>query len=177
MDMRTTSSRYFSSVCEHKNGEELAQGLCSGMIMALREYKTFHNGSLPNKILFYRDGVGDGQIPYVFEQEVQQLKATLDKMYVGQQKPYRLAYIIVNKRINTRLFKNRGNPMPGTVVDDVITLPNRYDFYLIPQSCRQGSVSPTAYNVIEDSLFIPPEKLQMLTYKMCHLYYNWSGKF
>ena len=51
----------------------------------------------------------------------------------------------------------------------------RYDFYLIPQTASQGAVSPSAYNVIWDTAGLDPDKIQRLTYKFCHLYYNWSG--
>jgi aubergine-like protein len=44
-------------------------------------------------------------------------------MYGGQ--PFRMAFIIVTKKIKTRLFFNNNNPPPGTVVDDCITLPER----------------------------------------------------
>jgi hypothetical protein len=30
------------------------------------------------------------------------------------------------------------------------TLPERYDFFLVSQSVRQGTVNPTSYNVIHD---------------------------
>lgn len=50
-----------------------------------------------------------------------------------------------------------------------------YDFFLVSQSVRQGTVSPTSYNVIYDSNGLSPDKMQMLTYKQTHLYYNWSG--
>lgn len=92
----------------------------------------------------------------------------------------KFAFVIVSKQINTRIFNKIGsrrydNPVSGTVVDDDVTLPERYDFFLISQSVRQGTVAPTNYNIIEDSFGLPPERMQMLTYKMCHLYYNWSG--
>jgi aubergine-like protein len=51
------------------------------------------------------------------------LQAQLAKVYGD--KPYRMAFIIVTKHINTRLFLGEGNPSPGTVVDEVITLPER----------------------------------------------------
>lgn len=56
--------------------------------------------------------------------------------------------------------------MPGTVVDDVITLPERYDFYLISQSVKQGTVAPTSYNIIYDSIRLKPREIQMLSYKL-----------
>jgi hypothetical protein len=55
------------------------------------------------------------------------------------------------------------------------TLPERYDFFLISQSVRQGTVNPTSYNVVEDNSTLKPEHLQQLTYKLTHLYYNWPG--
>lgn len=49
---------------------------------------------------------------------------------------YRLAYIIVTKRLNTRFFTRSpqgqmANPAPGTVIDDVVTSSIRYDFYVV----------------------------------------------
>ena len=43
------------------------------------------------------------------------------------------------------------------------------------QSVRQGTVNPTSYNVIRDNSGLTPDHLQKLTYKLCHLYYNWPG--
>ncbi|XP_056417479.1 piwi-like protein 4 isoform X2 [Hyla sarda] len=51
----------------------------------------------------------------------------------------------------------------------------RYDFFLISQNARQGTVNPTYYNVLYDTNGLRPDHLQRLTYKMCHLYYNWPG--
>lgn len=51
---------------------------------------------------------------------------------------------------------------------------HRYDFYLVSQSVRQGTVSPTHYNVIDDNSDWSPEIIQRLTYKLTHMYFNWS---
>ena len=61
------------------------------------------------------------------------------------------------------------------VVDSVITLPERYDFYLISQASRVGTITPTCYNVIWDQQGLLPDKIQRFTFKLCHLYYNWAG--
>jgi aubergine-like protein len=90
---------------------------------ALHKYKYFNGGALPQRIVIYRDGVGEGEIPYVYKHEVELLKEQLNKMYGGQL--VRMAFIIVTKKINTRLFYNNSNPPPGTVVDDCITMPER----------------------------------------------------
>lgn len=51
----------------------------------------------------------------------------------------------------------------------------RYDFYLISQWVSQGTVLPTGYNVIYDTLNVTCDCLQELTYKLTHLYFNWPG--
>ncbi|MEQ2277330.1 Piwi-like protein 1 [Xenotaenia resolanae] len=67
------------------------------------------------------------------------------------------------------------NPPPGTVIDIEVTRPEWYDFYIVSQSVRSGSVSPTHYNVVYDTSGLKPDHMQRLTYKLCHLYYNWQG--
>ncbi|XP_043950297.2 protein aubergine [Drosophila biarmipes] len=175
MDQRT-SCRYFSSVNEHMKGQELSDQMSLNMTLALKAYRE-HHGTLPERILFFRDGVGDGQLYQVVNTEVKFLKAKLDEIYksAGKEEGCRMAFIIVSKRINSRYFVNKRNPLPGTVVDDVITLPERYDFFLVSQAVRQGTVSPTSYNVISDNMGLSADKLQMLAYKMTHMYYNFSG--
>ncbi|XP_071451849.1 piwi-like protein Siwi [Hetaerina americana] len=166
-------TRYYSSVSFHRTGEELSNELPINVIKALHKFRSYNNGNLPKKIVLYRDGVGEGQITYVFQHEVELLKQRLAAIYKGHN--FHLAFIVITKRINTRFFANTNNPPSGTVVDDVITLPHRYDFFLVSQSVKQGTVSPTSYNVIFDNVGLTPDKLQRLTYKLTHLYFNWSG--
>ena len=119
--------------------------------------------------------MGDGQINYVLEHEIKAIEKCFQAAGINQA-DLKFTYIIVSKRINTRFFKMTGkpsNPPSGTVVDDVVTLPERYDFFLVSQSVRQGTVNPTSYNVIKDTSGLKPNHLQKLTYKLTHLYYNW----
>lgn len=165
-------TRHFSAASAHTNGEELSNDFALNIVKAVKKWQEI-NGALPGWIMIYRDGVGDGQLPYVYNHEVQHIKKVLEGYY--QEKPLKLAFIVVTKRINTRLFAGANNPPPGTVVDDIITLPQRYDFFIVSQCVRQGTVSPTSYNVIYDTLGLNPDKIQRLTYKFTHMYYNWSG--
>ncbi|XP_058456861.1 protein aubergine-like [Malaya genurostris] len=166
--------RFFSTVNHHSCGEELSNYMAQNVIKALHSYKCDFN-CLPQRIIIYRDGVGEGQMNYVFEHEIGAIKEKLNLAYQGNATNPRFTFFVVNKRINTRLFNQKRNPLPGTIVDDVITLPERNDFYLVSQSVRQGTVSPTSYNIIFDNSGLSADNLQVLTYKQTHLYYNWSG--
>lgn len=91
-----------------------------------------------------------------------------------------ITFIVVQKRINTRMFAidrsgGLANPNPGSILDHTVTRRTMYDFFLISQSVRQGTVSPTHYIVVKDEANFKPDVLQQLSYKMCFLYYNWPG--
>lgn len=179
MDLKQCQ-QYYSGVAGHRAGEECSGNIVIHMKNAFKKYMQNH-GTLPQRIMFYRDGVGDGDINYIREIEIKAVQDAINEVYrsAGCSSLPQLGFIIVTKRINTRLFANARssfeNPNSGTVVDSVVTLPERYDFYLISQSVRQGTVSPTSYNVVYDNSGFTPDKIQLLTYKLCHLYYNWSG--
>lgn len=125
MDMKL-KQKYFSTVVKHACGEELSNSLALDARKLIFEFKKEH-GTLPEKILFYRDGVGAGQIDYVKAIELENILSSLRIEYGDRTVP--LTYIVVTKRGNSRFFvRNRGsyeNPRPGTVIDDVVTFPHR----------------------------------------------------
>ncbi|XP_043281262.1 piwi-like protein Siwi [Venturia canescens] len=166
-------TRYFSAISATTSGEELTSSLTANIIKALHKYHEL-NKALPSRMVIYRDGVSDGQIPFVHDHEVQYIRRKLEELY-GDPSLVKMAFIIVTKRLNTRLFLRGNNPPPGTVVDDVITNPIKYDFYIVSQCVKQGTVSPTGYSVISDNVNLDAGKLQKLTYKLTHMYFNWSG--
>jgi aubergine len=90
-------------------------------------------------------------------------------------------YINVNKRVNTRIFaggdqsQQYKNPLPGTVIDVGITDKDSYEFYLISVAAKQGMASPTRYTILYDSVGESPDKIELLTFKLCFTYYNVSG--
>jgi len=184
--------KFFSVVTQHDCGEDLSTNFGNNILAALRRYTMCNEGQLPKRILIYRDGVGDGQIQHVIDQELADIRSKVKHVYEKSGHPgtERLGFVLLNKKTNTRLFSQGDtgrqhrpnqrsdyqNPLPGTVVDSVITLPERYDFYLVSPSTNQGSVSPTYYNIIHDEFYAcRPEIMQTMTFKLCHLYYNWTG--
>ena len=98
----------------------------------------------------------------------------------------KFTFIVVQKRGSTRFFWKQdngylANPPVGTVVDHSIVKQqsndNRsgpFDFYLISQETRLGTVTPTHYFVLtHPENGIPLDRVQALTYRFTHLYYNW----
>lgn len=175
--MNHSMTRWFSKCAFQDPGKELVNCLKVAFLEALVKYYEV-NHSRPDRIFIFRDGVGDGQLTYVNEFEIEQLIASFS--CVSPDYNPTIAVVVVQKRINTRIFaKLNGaeldNPAPGTVVDHTITRPDWCDFFLVSQKVRQGTVSPTHYVVVRNSTGLSPDQMQRLTYKLTHLYYNWPG--
>jgi len=169
-------TRYFSRATIQETHQELSNNLTITVKSACEHYNRV-NGTYPEKIIIYRDGVSDGQLQLVLEYEIPQIKkafSMLDPNY----NPL-LAFIVVKKRGNARFFARFGdrldNPPCGTIIDTVVTRAEWFDFYLISQCVTQGTVNPTHYNIIYDTIGLPPDRYQKLSFKLTHMYYNWPG--
>ena len=168
-------TRWYSRVTIQMKGQEIVDGLKTCLVAALRKFHDT-NGVLPDKIVVYRDGVGDGQMATVSDYEVPQLLSCFDSFSDYHPK---FAVVVVQKRINTRMFVQDDhaseNAPPGSIIDHTITRMGWYDFFLVSQHVRQGTVTPTHYNVVYDTSSLKPDHMQRLSYKLTHLYYNWPG--
>ncbi|XP_051950414.1 piwi-like protein 1 isoform X2 [Xyrauchen texanus] len=169
-------SRWFSKCVLQNRGQEIIDALKGSLQAALKAYLKYNN-SLPSRIIVYRDGVGDGMLQSVVDYEVPQIVQSIKTM--GQDYEPKLSVVVVKKRISSRFFARIdgkiANPPPGTVIDTEVTRPEWYDFFVISQAVRFGCVAPTHYNVVFDNSGLKPDHMQRLTYKLCHMYYNWQG--
>ena len=170
----TSFTKYFSTVKFQGVGQEIVDQLSECFEEALTSYQSI-NGYFPSEVIVYRDGVGDGQFMQVFNYEVPQIKQIL----LRKNPATKLTVVIVQKRISTRIFDHTqggvSNPLPGTVVDSGCTNPRYYDFFMVNQSVNQGTATPTHYHVILDEINLPAANMQLLTFKLGHLYFNWAG--
>jgi Piwi domain len=52
----------------------VTQPKCASVSAALKSYSASNNNELPDKVIVYRDGVGDGQLDMVHQHEVRQIR-------------------------------------------------------------------------------------------------------
>jgi len=169
-------TKYYSRVVFQRSSQELIDGLKQCFSDSLRKFHELR-GALPQRIIVFRDGVGEGQLNSVINHEVEQMIQCFSAF--GVQYQPKLAVVVVSKRIHTRIMSKAGgqvnNPLPGTLVTSGCTGPDMYEYYLCAQSVRQGTATPTRYHVVHDTSGLQAIHLQALTFKLAHLYYNWPG--
>ncbi|XP_023602929.1 protein argonaute-2, partial [Myotis lucifugus] len=168
-------NRYCATVRVQQHRQEIIQDLAAMVReLLIQFYKSTR--FKPTRIIFYRDGVSEGQFQQVLHHELLAIREACIKL----EKDYQpgITFIVVQKRHHTRLFctdKNErvgksGNIPAGTTVDTKITHPTEFDFYLCSHAGIQGTSRPSHYHVLWDDNRFSSDELQILTYQLCHTY-------
>ncbi|XP_027365824.1 protein argonaute 10-like isoform X1 [Abrus precatorius] len=183
-------TKYAGLVCAQAHRQELIQdlyktwhdpvrGLVSGgMIRDLLISFRKATGQKPLRIIFYRDGVSEGQFYQVLLYELDAIRKACASLEPNYQPT--VTFIVVQKRHHTRLFANNhrdrnstdksGNILPGTVVDSKICHPTEFDFYLCSHAGIQGTSRPAHYHVLWDENNFTADGIQSLTNNLCYTY-------
>ncbi|MCO5572743.1 hypothetical protein L7F22_026502 [Adiantum nelumboides] len=152
-------TKYAGLVCAQEHRQELIQDLfkswvdpvrgpqTGGMIKELLISFRRETRQKPLRIIFYRDGVSEGQFYQVLLHELEAIRKACASLEPNYQPP--VTFVVVQKRHHTRLFANNhsdkrstdnsGNILPGTVVDSRICHPTEFDFYLCSHAGIQAS--------------------------------------
>ncbi|XP_077490208.1 protein argonaute-4-like [Amblyomma americanum] len=132
----------------------------------------------PERIIFYRDGVSEGQFLEVRNREVSAIRLACKELSPNETYEPALTFIVVQKRHHTRFMpandrdgvgKCRNVP-PGTTVDSVVTHPLDFDFFLCSHFGIQGTSRPAHYYVVWDDSNFTADELQKLSFYLCHTY-------
>ncbi|XP_071635459.1 protein argonaute-4-like [Temnothorax longispinosus] len=161
--------------------EEMILDLEEIILTQLRVYQQ-ETKCCPKRIVYYRDGVSEGQLPQVMYYEIGAIKKAVNaftKFTRGSN--IEINCLVVQKRHHVRLFpKSKDirdtedtrnyNVKPGTIVDTTITHPEHIDFYLVSHASIQGTARPTKYRCIYNESNFTEDQLEELTYYLCHIY-------
>ncbi|KAK0186096.1 argonaute-like protein [Armillaria mellea] len=128
----------------------------------------------PKRLIFFRDGVSEGEFEQVLEKELPLLKAACQDAGISP----KITFITVIKRHHIRLFsddpkdidRNSKNLIAGTIVDRDITSPVLFDWYLQSHCGLKGTSRSGHYTVLHDESNFIPDALQSLAFLLCHTF-------
>ncbi|KAI9875312.1 MAG: hypothetical protein M1830_008638 [Pleopsidium flavum] len=190
----STFGRYPGSMRLQTSKQEFISELRVMVFERLQAWVKAGNVKLPRSILFYRDGVSEGQYGSTRLKEIPQVMgACVDaEHFLGpKHNPFgenryqpAITYIVVSKRHHTRFYPattrkderdRTGNTLPGTVVDSEITSPYDFDFYLQAHAPMKGQARPAHYYVLRDDNKFSANDLQQLTMNLSYTYARSTG--
>lgn len=167
---------YPGSMRLQEGRKEMIDDLKEMLLERLDAWSQNHEGKLPNRIIFYRDGVSESQYDEAKRIEMQAIRDAVRKR--DQQKDVQIIFIVCGKRHNTRFFPAKvgdiqttrpgkgikadansqasfnGNVKPGLVVDKVISCPpadsldGTFDFFLQSHAAVKGTARSCHYVVL-----------------------------
>eukprot|EP00698_Gefionella_okellyi_P018367 TRINITY_DN5498_c0_g2_i4.p2 TRINITY_DN5498_c0_g2~~TRINITY_DN5498_c0_g2_i4.p2 ORF type:complete len:216 (-),score=70.13 TRINITY_DN5498_c0_g2_i4:51-698(-) len=168
-------SEYHSLVSYQSAGQELVTNLQMMIEQCVKRFMARNQGVTAKNIVIYRDGVSEDELKSVVEVEL----PFLQKLTVSDAPAAKVAVLVVQKRVHARFALAKGqalfNPPAGTVVDRDVTSPLRSDFYMVAQHVNQGTTTPTYYRMVHNDSSLSVDELQLLTHRMCFMYFNWPG--
>uniref|UniRef100_A0A0E0K7C3 Uncharacterized protein n=1 Tax=Oryza punctata TaxID=4537 RepID=A0A0E0K7C3_ORYPU len=145
-----------------------------GMIRELLISFKRSTGEKPQRIIFYRDGVSEGQFYQVLLYELNAIRKACASLEANYQP--KVTFIVVQKRHHTRLFAHNHNDQnsvdrSGNILpDSKICHPTEFDFYLCSHAGIKGTSRPAHYHVLWDENNFTADALQTLTNNLCYTY-------
>uniref|UniRef100_A0A7S0ASA9 Piwi domain-containing protein n=1 Tax=Pyrodinium bahamense TaxID=73915 RepID=A0A7S0ASA9_9DINO len=180
-----------------RKSEERIIALSDMVASLLGRWRSANEGRLPETVLYYRDGVSDGQFKPVLTMELNHLVKAFKLVGDAGYDP-KLVIIVGQKRHQTRFFPEEegahgygggssggkgwreggkggndvGNVPAGTVAGRGIAQPGHLNFFLVSAKGIKGTSIPCHYHVLhaDARLEITADDVEMVTYQLCHLY-------
>ncbi|XP_031786529.1 protein argonaute-2 [Nasonia vitripennis] len=155
--------------------QEIIVDLAEIMKIQLKYFYT-STGYKPERLIFYRDGVSDGQFGQIMHAELLAIRNACQSIEADYRP--KITFLVVQKRHHTRLFPTdpsnsddrNFNVQAGTIVDTEITHPSHIDFYLVSHASIQGTARPTKYRCLWDDSDMSEDEIENLTYFLCHMF-------
>jgi len=178
-----TFSRYAAFTRVQTPRMEVIEELEDMFFTALR-YFHHVNRVTPRRVIFYRDGVSEGEYQTVEELEIKALSdawnrfAEMPESGIPKGVSVPLIFIVVGKRHHIRFFQGpgpnikdkTGNVYGGLVVDKGVTSPHKSDFYLQSHPGLKGTSRPSHYIVLYNKLGFSIDIVQQISYFLCYAY-------
>ena len=169
------ATRYATRLATQPGAQEHITALQSMCVELLKEFNA-STRIKPSRIVFYRDGISEGQYQQFLLSELPALRDAFAAIGDGSYRP-KLTFIVLHKRHQTRLFVEEpragdrsGNVPAGTVVDTDICHPSEHDFFLMSHAGLQGTSRPVHYHVLLDENNLGADALQHMAWYLCHLF-------
>ncbi|KAH9938191.1 argonaute-like protein [Fomitopsis serialis] len=154
------TAKYVADCRVQTSRQELIEDLEEMIVHGVPQNREKKANPAPTRIIFYRDGVSEGQFKQVLEQELPLIKKACARLNINP----KITMIVVGKRHHVRFFPQSerdrdrsGNCPAGTVVDQEVTHPLELDW-------------PAHYSVLHDENGFTPDSLQALSFALCHVY-------
>ena len=177
-------NRFYTDSKLIENKENQIDALIYLLSNSLNYYKSANNELLPNTIIIYRQGGNENWNEKLMKNEILELTKffsgkTIDGCYKENYIP-KITIFSVNKKTNLKFFQknNSGyqNVPIGTCIDQEVTTPDVFEFYLQCMEFEKGGASPIQFLCIyNNNEEITMTDFEKITFNQSYYRWNSSG--
>ena len=177
-------NRFFTDSKISENNENKINSLLSLLSNSLDYFKSVNNGNLPSTIIIYRQGGNEIWIEKLIKQEIPEIEKffggkEIDGCYKEKYTP-KLTIFSVNKRSNLKFYQKAETEYKvvpiGTCIDQEVTTPDIFEFYLQCMHIEKGGMSPVQFLcVFNNNDEISMTDFEKITFNQSYYRWNSSG--
>ncbi|GJN91402.1 hypothetical protein Rhopal_004423-T1 [Rhodotorula paludigena] len=168
-------TRYGTRMATQQGRQEIIANLAE-MVQSLLEQFRKEVRIQPEQLIFFRDGVSEGEYARVLTGEVNAVRLACQRIDVNF-KP-KITFIVCGKKHHISIFPDRpqdsdgktGNVPAGTTIDTVITSPFQFDWYTQAHTSLLGTSRSAHFTVLTDDSHFSADDLQALCYNICYTF-------
>ena len=147
---------------------------------ALDYFESKNSKKLPSTIIIYREGTNDSYNDKILKTEIFELEQFFEGSDVSYRKDYKpkLTIFNVNKKTNLKFYQkiesNYKSVPIGCCIDDQVTMPEIFEFYLQSMEFEKGTAIPVQYLcVFNNNDDITMTDFEKITFNQS--YYRWNS--
>ncbi|TFK35934.1 argonaute-like protein [Crucibulum laeve] len=173
-------AKFIAKTYIQTSGQELIDDLKDMCKSILEMHKSYREkvekaaDGYPKRLIFYRDGVSEGQFEQVLQNELPRIQAACAELKISP----KITLIVVGKRHHFRFDTENerekdtrsGNLPAGTVMDKGIGHPTDFDYFLLSHGGLLGTSRPSHYSILHDDNEFSADAMQSLSFALCHVY-------
>ena len=177
-------NKFFTDSKTSENKENRIDTLLLLLSNSLNYFKSFNKDQLPNNIIIYRQGGNEIWNEKLIKNEIQEIENFFngkekEGCYKENYKP-NLTIFTVNKKANLKFFQkidsNYKNVPMGTCIDQDVTTPEIFEFYLQSKEFDKGCSSPIQFLcVYNNNEEISMTDFEKITFNQSYYKWNVSG--
>ncbi|KAF2867795.1 Piwi domain-containing protein [Massariosphaeria phaeospora] len=173
---------YPGSMRLQAGGQEEIEEMEGMVLERLEAWYIRNHQQFPRAMLFYRDGISESMFDNCKRIEIRAVRNAFDTFKERHEQPdaeLKLTFVIVSKRHHTRFFPttsndrlDNGNLKPGLLVDQIVTSPREYNFYLQSHAALQGTARSAHYSALLDEMGFGSSnnRLAEFTHHLCYCF-------
>eukprot|EP00755_Sulcionema_specki_P007179 Sspe_Gene.37518::Locus_18108_Transcript_1_1_Confidence_1.000_Length_2428::g.37518::m.37518/K11593/ELF2C, AGO; eukaryotic translation initiation factor 2C len=152
-------SRFCCEREQTKSQHDWATDVSRPFTRLLKKYTKLNGGAPLKRVVLFRQGGSEGEIPHIMDTEVANIREAIQKATGSATTELVFILVLRQSHLRMRVPQTMDNAPWGTVLDRYVVAPTGIEFFLLSHSCNLGSATGVQYKVLCNDSKMSSEEL------------------